>query len=136
MPNTIKTIMIVDDDPLILMMCREALEAEGYTVRVARNGVRALDELRKAPADAVFLDIIMPEKDGIETLMEIKNIWPRMPVYMISGGGRTRTGIFLDASQKFGAEGLLKKPFRPFDMIEMLRKKAAANGEQPEPVIG
>ena len=124
------TVMIVDDDALIRETCKEYLEERGYTVIVAENGRRALQNLQKQNVDAMFLDILMPEKEGIETLREVKRMQPSLRVYVMSGGGSAKLDIFLDIAMKFGADGRLSKPFTPEDMVRLLRapNRVAASG--------
>ncbi len=115
-----KTVLVVDDEPLIVESCAENLEGAGYTVLQATNARDALNQLREHKVDAVFLDIIMPDKDGIETLLEMKKIWPKLTVFAMSGGGRSGLNSFLDVAKKFGAAGTLKKPFGLSDMLKLL----------------
>jgi CheY-like chemotaxis protein len=131
MQNVSKAVMIVDDDPIILETCCYQLEEMGHTVLVARSGAHALRQLREQKIDAVFLDIIMPDKDGIETLLEIKKNWPSLRVYAMSGGGRASLRVFLDAAMKLGADGILKKPFFPLDMLKLLVPAEAGVWEVP-----
>jgi DNA-binding response OmpR family regulator len=120
MQNHPPVVMVVDDDPLILAACKSHLEEAGYSVLVAEDGEPALRLLRTQKVDAVFLDILMPRMDGIETLLEIKKLKLSLRVYTMSGGGRAKVDQFLDVGMKFGADGRLKKPFSPADMIRLL----------------
>jgi CheY-like chemotaxis protein len=121
MQNNPPVVMVVDDDPLIRAMCKSHLEEAGYSVVVAENGEGALRQLRTQKVDAVFLDILMPSKDGIETLLEIKKLQLPLRVYTMSGGGRAEVDKFLDVTMKFGADGSLKKPFFSNEMIRLPR---------------
>jgi two-component system alkaline phosphatase synthesis response regulator PhoP len=68
-----QTILIVDDEPDFVMMLKQTLQDEGYTVEVAYNGVEAIQKVKQSPPDAIVLDIMMPEKDGYEVCSELKN---------------------------------------------------------------
>jgi CheY-like chemotaxis protein len=127
MQNNPSVVMVVDDDPLIRAVCKSHLEEAGYRVIVVENGAAALRQLRKQEVDAVLLDILMPKMDGIETLLEIKKLKLPLRVYTMSGGGRAKPDQFLDVSMKFGADGSLKKPFSPADLIRLLRTPGLAN---------
>ena len=124
-------VMIVDDDALIRETCKEYLEEQGYSVLVAENGRRALQKLKTQDIDAMFLDILMPDKDGIETLREIKKTQPSLRVYVMSGGGSAKLDFFLDIAMKFGADGRLNKPFVPEDMVNLLQAPNRAKASGP-----
>src|ERR1700743_1454324 len=94
------------------------LRAEGYTVHVASSGAEAIRKLQTRKADVAFIDILMPDKDGIETLLEIRKFRLARRIHVISGGGRTHSADFLEAAVKLGADGMLKKPFAPSDMVK------------------
>jgi DNA-binding response OmpR family regulator len=121
--NATRTILVVDDEPLILEMCKEALQDAGYAVLTAPSASAALALMRAQRVDAVLLDIIMPDKDGLETLLEIKRADPTLAVYVMSGGGRAKRNDFLQAAVKFGADGALKKPFSPSEMLMLLEAR-------------
>ena len=115
------SILVVDDDPINLMLLSRSLTADGHTVRTAENGVRALELLAEAPSDVVLLDIVMPELDGIEVLNLIKAD-PKLrdlPVIMISGLDDYGNVVRCIES---GAEDYLPKPFDPV----LLRARIAA----------
>ena len=124
MQNNPPVVMVVDDDPLIRAVCKSHLEEAGYSVLLAEGGKPALQQLRTQKVDAVFLDILMPRMDGIETLLEIKKLKLPVRVYSMSGGGRDKLDQFLDVAMKFGADGRLKKPFSRAEMIRLLGEKS------------
>ena len=82
--------------------------------------------MRARPIDAVFLDILMPDKDGIETLLEMKRARSSARIYVMSGGGRAGLTTFLDVAMKFGAHGQLRKPLTVADMVNCLDEAEAA----------
>ena len=131
MQSARSAIMIVDDDPFILQTCKAYLEERGYEVLVAQDGQQALEKMSTTEVDTVFLDILMPEKDGIETLLELRKHHPSIWVYAMSGGGRAKLNDFLDVAAKLGADATLRKPFSPDELIDLLegrppRKTAAS----------
>lgn len=110
-------ILFIDDDAMIRETAREMLESTGHEVIEAENGRRGLDKYRKQQVDVVITDIIMPEKDGLETILEIRGVDPNVRIIAISGACQTRHLDFLDIAKKFGATATLAKPFRKDDLI-------------------
>src|SRR5580692_6981070 len=105
------TILIVDDDPLIRETFRYPLEQKGYRVLVADDGDEAMAAIAASNVDIVLLDILMPNKEGLETLLEIKRRFPGVIVHVMSGGGTRNKTDFLTIAAKFGADGVIRKPF-------------------------
>ena len=81
-------ILIIDDEPTILLMLKKMLERSGYVVDMAINGKEGMELFAKFPADLIITDIVMPEKEGLETIREIKKDHPHVKIIAISGGGR------------------------------------------------
>ncbi len=77
----------------------------------APDGKVALWIYKEKPADLIITDIIMPEKEGIETIMELKREFPDVKIIAISGGGKGDAGQYLDMAKKMGADNTLAKPF-------------------------
>lgn len=101
------TICIVDDEPGILKTLSELLEDEGYQVTSAKSGTDALDVIRQDPPDLVFLDIWMPDLDGLEVLKRVRQQFPNMMVIVMSGHGSIETAV---QATKLGAYDYLEKP--------------------------
>ena len=121
------TILIVDDQDAVRMVLRDALEQEGSHVQEARNGAEAILMYRENPADVIVTDIIMPDKEGIETIIELRELAPDVKIIAISGGGRIRANDFLDMAKKLGAAHVLRKPFRMKELVDLV-KSCLANG--------
>jgi CheY-like chemotaxis protein len=117
---TARTVLIADDDKLILSSFRYVLVQRGYNVLVAADGIQAIRQLEEARVDIVFLDILMPQKEGLETLLELRRRFPSTPVYVMSGGGTRSKHDFLAVAEKFGATGILRKPITPADLIKLI----------------
>jgi CheY-like chemotaxis protein len=124
-------ILFIDDDAMIRETAREMLESTGHEVIEAENGRRGLDQYRKQQVDVVITDIIMPEKDGLETILEIRGVDPNVRIIAISGGGPTRNLDFLDIAKKLGATATLAKPFRKDDLIACVNGFAATDAPGP-----
>ncbi|MBW1670703.1 MAG: response regulator [Deltaproteobacteria bacterium] len=105
------TILVVEDDNQIRNMLRIALERKGYDVIEAENGVKAMSLQRKTPADLVITDIIMPEKDGIDTMKELKAEFPKVKIIAMSGGKRGGPENYLRLAEMFNADKTIAKPF-------------------------
>jgi two-component system chemotaxis response regulator CheY len=110
-------ILIIDDDDRFRGMLRRTLERAGYEVVEARNGQEGQQHYRAAPTDLIITDILMPEKEGLETIMELRGDFPGVKIIAISGGGLTGNLGFLAIAQRLGARRTLQKPF---DLREML----------------
>jgi two-component system, chemotaxis family, chemotaxis protein CheY len=121
----VQSILIVDDDTQIRTLCRVVLEDAGYDVRLASQGAEALRLLGEAPADLVICDIFMPDKDGLETIPELRRRWPETKVLAISGGAGNMPD-FLPTARRFGAVRTLQKPFSRDSLLEAV---TAALGE-------
>ena len=100
-------ILLIEDNDSIRNLLRENLELEGHTVIEARDGQEGLDLFRQGGADLVITDILMPEKEGLAVLMELRNAHPPVNVIAISGGGRD----YLTTGGLLGAAKVLLKPF-------------------------
>ena len=114
----IVNILIADDEDIVRYALRSVLERAGHTVFEARDGVDALGLLAGHPIDVALVDMIMPNKEGVETTIEIRRQYPSVKVVAISGGGRSHNFDFLQYAQKFGAHSTLRKPFTDEQLLE------------------
>ena len=114
------TICIVDDEPAILNTLSSILEDEGYRVTIAKTGREALNVIQQEPPDLVLLDIWLPELDGLEVLMHIREQFPKMPVILMSGHGSAETAV---KAIKLGAYDYLEKPL-DFERVPILIRNA------------
>ena len=109
-------ILLIEDNDLIRTVLRENLEFADHTVIEARNGQEGLDLFRQAGADLVITDILMPGKEGIDVLMELRNAHPPVHVIAMSGGGLGSGRDYLAAARLLGAAKVLLKPF-PIEVL-------------------
>ena len=100
-----KRILIIDDEPHILLMLKKMLERAGYEIDIASDGLEGLNLYRKSPADLVITDIIMPEKEGLETIREMRRFNSELKIVAMSGGGKISADNYLHTATIFG-EGL------------------------------
>lgn len=108
-------ILIVDDDRVILELASIILHSDGYSVQTASDGIRALDLLGKEVFELVLLDFMMPNKDGLEVLSEIKEKFPDIAVIIFTGMGNENIAV---NAMKAGAADYIIKPFRNHDLLE------------------
>lgn len=116
------TILVVDDQALVRSQIRISLEMEGFQVAEAGNGREALDWLQHNTAGLMLTDILMPAKEGIETIREVRRLHPTVKIIAMSGGLRTETVDFLELSKHFGADGILPKPFGRNQLLTLIRE--------------
>lgn len=107
------SVLIIDDDTELLRQMTLSFVRAGYDVQVAPDGEVGISRFLEAPTDLVVTDIIMPNREGIETIMALKTASPSVKVLAISGGGRIGSANFLELAHHVGADGTLAKPFRP-----------------------
>lgn len=120
-------ILVVDDEEPIRFALRQILEAAGHSVEEAENGKKALAAAARRNFDLVITDILMPDKDGIEAIMELKRERPRLPVIAISGGGQVGARTYLEMADAFQADRTMPKPIRARDVLAAVEKLLARN---------
>ena len=120
MMPTAKSVLVVDDDKMVLALCKLAFDKHGYRVLLAENANVALRYLEAVRVDVVLLDIFMPEKDGLETLLEIRERFPHIAVLSMCETGLRSKYDFLSVAKKFGASDVLQKPIRLADVIQII----------------
>ena len=113
-------ILLIDDDAGFREMLHEMLEREGLTVYSAADGAEGIKIFKKEKIDLVITDIIMPEKEGLETILELRKDAPQVKIIAISGGGRSQPGDYLRTAKYFGAFKTLSKPFSKLEILEAI----------------
>jgi len=113
-----KRILVIDDDDLTRATIRDMLETSGYEVDEAENGSDGVLKQQDRPFDLIVTDVLMPDKDGIETIIDLKRGYPNLRIIAISGGGTTGNLVFLEMSTKFGADKMLAKPFSKLQLLD------------------
>lgn len=106
-----RSILVVDDDAQVRSVVSETLRLEGHAVDVAEDGRHAMEKLGRCRFDLVITDLLMPEKEGLETISEIRRTDTQIPIVAISGGGRLGPRYYLDTALGMGANATLAKPF-------------------------
>ncbi len=113
-------ILVVDDEAAIREMLQDMLGREGHEVTTAENGQHALSLFLEDQADIVITNILMPEKEGLETIRELREMCPGVKIIAMSGGGQLGTISYLDVARSFGAMETLTKPFTRQRLIDAL----------------
>jgi YesN/AraC family two-component response regulator len=115
-------ILIIDDDNQFRVMLRIMLENAGYKdIEEAENGYIGMKLIRKNHFDLVITDIVMPDKEGIETIMELRRDFPAIKIIAISGGGEIGPETYLEMAGHLGAGRTLEKPFQQSELVDAVR---------------
>jgi DNA-binding response OmpR family regulator len=112
-----KRILIIDDDLAVRDTLITILADHGYEVITAVNGEQGLAVFRRERPDLLVTDIVMPVKEGLQTIREIREEWPDMKIIAISGGSRTERHDFLEIARQLGAWDVVVKPFDVDDFV-------------------
>ena len=104
-------ILVIDDDDVMRSAICQILRIEGYTPIEASNGEIGMELFKKNEFKLVITDIVMPEKEGLETIQNLKRISGSIPIIAVSGGGKFNSDIYLDLARSFGAKFTFSKPF-------------------------
>ena len=115
-------ILIIDDESQIRSMLRLMLERVGYEVVEAPDGVEGIRKYREKPADLIITDLIMPNKDGIGMIIDLKKEFPNIKIIAMSGGGVNRPEGYLDGAKKLGANRTLVKPIDRDQMLTAVKE--------------
>jgi len=116
------TILIIDDEPMIRHLAARILDRAGYRTISAANGIQGLALFRRERPALVITDLIMPEREGIETIRHILREGPNVPIIAISGGTLTGTADFLAMARELGATAILRKPFEPIELLLLVER--------------
>ena len=120
------SVLIVDDEEAIRRLIRTTLEQAGYRVQEAADGKEGLSHYRQAPADLVIMDILMPDQDGLESILSLRREFPNAKIMAITGGS-DMIGIlnFLDVARMLGARRTLQKPFEMQQLLDAVQAEIA-----------
>ncbi|MGD9044331.1 MAG: response regulator [Desulfobacterales bacterium] len=115
-------ILIIDDETQIRSMLRLMLERVGYEIAEAPDGIEGIRQYRENPADLIITDLIMPNKDGIGMIIDLKKEFPKVKIIAMSGGGVNRPEGYLDGAKKLGATCTLTKPIDRDEMLKAVKE--------------
>ncbi len=124
-------LLVIDDEKGLRQMYRELFEERGYEVVTAEDGNKGIELFGSEQPAVVILDIIMPEKEGVETMMELKKLDPNVKVIAVSGGGQIKAQEYLKVMQHFGAEFTFQKPVSTTELLGAVKQLC-----RPEEEVG
>jgi two-component system chemotaxis response regulator CheY len=116
-----RAVLIIDDDDAIRQLLRALLEREGFVVEEAADGQEGIERHRNRPADIVITDIIMPNKDGVNTMFELLKMTPNLKIIAMSGGGWQVKEIDFDIAKRLGAQ-TIEKPIHREVLLDAIQK--------------
>jgi DNA-binding response OmpR family regulator len=119
-----RRILVVEDDHAMNQHIADILNKAGFKVSSAFDGVAGLEAVRTSTPDLIVLDIFMPEKDGLEMLVELRRAKIDVPVLIISGKQHLLSGSSMSLAEQLGASGTLAKPFTPKELLNHVCKFA------------
>ena len=114
-------ILLVDDEEIVLQMFEAVLALDNHEVTTASDGNAAIAAVAAGDFDVVVTDIVMPDKEGIETIVEIRKLRPDLPIIAMSGGGRGSSTDYLELAALLGAKRTLAKPFSTQELLDAVR---------------
>ena len=114
-------ILVVDDEPTIVDMIQDFLKEEGFEVFSAGSASQALEEMKKTPADAVLLDIKLPDENGLKFLGKFKKLYPDTPVIILTGSGYDEE--MMQTAIQNGASGYVSKETDMENMLVALKRQ-------------
>jgi len=126
-------ILVADDEPLVRQTMRSVLQRAGHEIFEAQDGDEALAGYRTLDPDLVLIDVIMPNREGVETIAALRKVNRRIPIVAMSGGGKTGSMLFLDLAVRMGANCALTKPVRNAELLQVINEcLAEARVVEPE----
>lgn len=115
-------VLVIEDDPDYRILLKDALESAGFDVMTAVNGSDGVDTMARVACAVVITDMLMPEKEGFETILELKRLKSDVHIVAISGGGRSGRGEdLLRHAKVFGAHHTMAKPIVLKDLVALVR---------------
>lgn len=121
-------VLVIDDNDGLRAVVRLALEADGHRVVEAGDGREGLALLARHRPEVMITDILMPTKEGLETIREARADQPQLGIVAMSGGGGMEAVDLLRIAQQFGADRVLGKPFRPAELREAVAEVLRGRG--------
>ncbi len=122
-------ILVIDDNGVLGRALLKQLEYAGHAPVLALDGNAGLAVFRAQPFDLVLTDILMPEKEGLETIRELRRDGVTVPIIAMSGGGYATGTDYLRLALKFGANASLEKPFEQHELIDLIAELLAGRND-------
>jgi CheY-like chemotaxis protein len=122
-----KTILVADDEPTVRRLLHDCLTNAGYKVLEAAEGAKALDHLMHQTVDLLIVDLVMPGIDGLEVIRSVKNMYPDLPMVVITGN--LASVSYLEVVQFVGSERIFEKPLKMDVLLKVVG--SAIGGQEP-----
>src|SRR5947199_9984028 len=137
MPMTPARIVIIEDEPPIRRGVADALRAAGYEIAEAGDGLRGTEEAIRAGVDLVLLDLLLPKRDGLQVLSEVRKVRPTLPVIILTARGTEDDRV---RGLKLGADDYVVKPFSARELLArveaVLRRTPERPSDTPKATLG
>lgn len=127
------SLLLIDDDELFRETLALALTERGFEVMQARDGEEGVRLFRVVPADLVLTDIVMPNKEGVAVVTELRRDFPNLGIIAMSGGLAHDAPLYLKLARTLGANRTLKKPFELAVLVAAINEVLAATGKGAAP---
>ena len=127
------SILLIEDDDEFRETLANALTERGYTVTQAEDGEQGVKRFRAAPTDLVITDIVMPNKEGLATVVDLRRDYPKLGIIAMSGGAAHEPALYLKIAGVLGATRTLKKPFDLPTLLTAIEEVLAGGGGQKPP---
>jgi DNA-binding response OmpR family regulator len=120
------SVLVIDDDPVFCRVVEGILENDGYAVESVGDAQSGISRFGETHPDLVMVDILMPGKEGIATILELRAANPDARILAMTGGGNFAASDVLRIAELLGADNSLKKPFEPAVLLETVKRCLAA----------
>jgi len=117
-----RRVLVIEDDSKVRELLRRMLIRQGYTVDEASDGQKGIHSFRNHPADLIITDLIMPGKEGLETIIDLRREFPRLKIIAISGGGIDGEDSYLNAARLCGADRIFPKPLEMQEFLQAVQE--------------
>ncbi len=114
-------ILVIDDEKPIREMLTDILEEEGHEVTCAKDGIEGIAQYRETLHDLIITDVFMPEKSGLETILDLKDEFPQIKIIAMTGWDAKDDLDVLAMTEDWGADGVLSKPFKAQEVTSKIR---------------
>ncbi len=117
-------ILVTDDDADLRQTLEKLLKLRGYAVDVGRDGLEGAQLLQHQAYDLLITDIVMPNQEGLESIIQARKKYPALKIIAMSGAGRTSTEVYLRVAKNVGANHVFQKPWNPKEMLSKVEELA------------
>ena len=116
------SVLVIDDDPVFCRVVEGILENDGYAVESVGDAQSGISRFGETQPDLVIVDILMPGKEGMATILELREANPDARILAMTGGGNFAAGDVLRIAELLGADNSLKKPFEPAVLLDTVKR--------------